>query len=69
MTRDREDFYDLTIQFLENQWPHAGVLIVPRALPNERFTAIAEAMVAYAEGHEGDLPSYLVDYLRAPRRR
>jgi predicted nuclease of predicted toxin-antitoxin system len=63
VTRD-DDFVRLTYRFLENHWPHAGVLLVPRSLSNSDFSGIAAALVAYAEQYPDGLPSYMVDYLR-----
>lgn len=63
VTRNYADFDRLTKRFLENRWPHAGVLLVAPSLPNERFAAIAEALARYAERHEGGVPSYAIDFL------
>lgn len=49
VTRDRDDFLALTVAFYEAQAPHAGVLIVSRTLPNDRFAAIAASLCAFAE--------------------
>jgi predicted nuclease of predicted toxin-antitoxin system len=65
--KDREDLTNLTILFLEMEWPHAGVLIVSQSLPNRNYAAIARALVAYARSHEDDLPAYTLDYLVAER--
>lgn len=67
VTRDYRDFMPLTRRFLENRWPHAGVLIVPPSLSNGAFAAIVEALIAHAQGHPDGMPSYMVDYL-IPRR-
>jgi hypothetical protein len=34
-----------TVRFFENGWPHAGVLIVARSLPNGNSAAIAAALL------------------------
>ena len=39
------------------------------SLPDKNVGAIAEALIAYAESHEGGVASYTVDYLRGPRPR
>lgn len=67
VTRNAPDFIPLTLRFLEAYWPHAGVLIVPRSLPNEAFATIARALVTYAQAHEAGMASYTVDYLAAIR--
>lgn len=63
VTRNYADFDRLTKRFLEHRWPHAGVLLVPPSLPNERFAAIAEALASYAKRHEAGIPSYTIDFL------
>ena len=68
VTRDRDDFVALTLQFFAQRWPHAGVLIVPKSLPDQDFVGIAAALVAFAQSYEGDLPSYTLTYLTPQRR-
>src|SRR5262249_431398 len=63
VTRNYKHFAPLTIRFLEREWPHRGVLIVPRSLPNQDFAAIARAIVAYAHAHESGLASYTLDFV------
>ncbi len=67
VTRNRDDFILLTMQFLENGWPHAGVLIVTRSLVNEDFAGIARALVAFARRHQGLPLDYAINYLSAVR--
>jgi hypothetical protein len=63
ITRDRDDFHDLTIAAYESQTPHAGVLILTRSLPNDRFAAIAAALCAFAARFPNGLQSYEFTYL------
>ena len=67
VTRNRNDFIRLTLQFYAEGRAHRGVLIVPSSLPNDRFGAIARALRQYAIDRVEGLPSYTVDFLRAPR--
>jgi hypothetical protein len=69
VTRNRDDFVRFSRQFWENGWPHAGVLIVPRSIPNDRFTGLAQALVAFARDYPDGLSSYAVAYLRATPSR
>ena len=66
ITRNRDDFVLLTVRCFDNQWPHAGVLIVPWTLLNDQFARMASALVAYAQRYEADLPAYAIDFLHAP---
>lgn len=63
VTANRDDFIRLTDLFLAEQRPHAGVLIVPRSMPTDRFARIAHALDGYAAAHEGGSTDYLLDYL------
>ena len=65
VTRNRDDFTRLTTLFFDRQWPHAGVLIVSRSLPNRNLARLTRALVAYSQRYEGDVPAYLIDFLTA----
>lgn len=63
VTRDRDDYRELTVRFSEQGWPHAGVLIVPPSLPHDAFARIARALVAFATSHEGGMAGYTITWL------
>jgi len=65
VTRNASDFVPLTTRFFENEWPHLGLLIVSASLANDDFAGIARALVAYAQSHPDELPSYMTDYLHS----
>jgi hypothetical protein len=51
VTTDRGDFNRVYLGFLERNQPHSGILIVPRSLPSDYFSRIAQALRRYAEPH------------------
>jgi hypothetical protein len=63
ITRNRNDFIRLTQQFLNDQRPHWGVLIVPYSLPGDQFARIARGIEIYAAQHPSGLDPYQVDFL------
>lgn len=68
VTRNRNDFIELTVQFYRDERPHAGVLIVPYTFPGDRLTLLANALIKYAKGHPGGMMSYEIDFLPPPHR-
>jgi predicted nuclease of predicted toxin-antitoxin system len=63
VTKDRGDFNRLYLSFLQRNQPHSGVLIVPRSLPSDRLTGIAQALKRYADSHADTPMTYVIDYL------
>ena len=65
VTKNRDDFIRLTVQFFNDHLPHYGVLIIPRTFPGDRFSMIAESLSAYAQDHPKGMHPYTVDFLSA----
>ena len=66
VTRNRNDFIELTVQFLRDQLPHAGVLIVPYSYPPDRFSWIARSLAVYSRSHPQGVSAYTIDFLPPP---
>ena len=63
VTRNRNDFIRLTVQFFNEHRPHHGLLIIPYSYPGDKFRATATALKAYAKKHAAGLGQYHVDFL------
>lgn len=63
VTRNRNDFIRLTVQFFNEHRHHNGVLIIPHTLPGDNFSLIAKAIIKYDQKHSNDVKSYGIDFL------
>jgi hypothetical protein len=58
ISRNYDDFNRLSRRFLERGLPHAGVVLVPRSMPNRHYSAIAAAIVRFDALHPDGIPPY-----------
>ncbi len=63
VTKSRNDFIRLTIQFFNENRPHFGVLIIPCSYPGDKFNLIAKALKNYALKYKKGTQSYGIDFL------
>jgi len=63
VTRNRDDFIRLTVQFFNDQRPHWGVLIVPYTLPGNQFSRIANLIKKFSSQHHKGLDPYSIAFL------
>src|SRR5258708_971197 len=68
VTRNRNDFIELTVQFYRDERTQAGVLIVPYTYPGDQISLLARALIGYAKNHSDGMLPYGIDFLPPPRK-
>ena len=63
VTRNRDDFIVLTVQFFEALKPHKGLIIVPHSLPGSDFSRLATLLVKFSKDHPQGLEPYTIEFL------
>lgn len=66
VTRNRNDFIRITVQFFNEHRPHTGILIVPHTLPGDNFLRIAKAVIEHhSKQDKSKMGSYGIDFLES----
>jgi hypothetical protein len=63
VTRNRDDFITLTVQFFEALKPHNGLVIVPHTIPGYEFSKLAALLVKFSKTHPTGLEPYTIEFL------
>ncbi len=63
VTRNRDDFIRLTVQFFNDHRPHGGILIVPHTIPGDQFSRTANLIKTFSSHHRRGLEPYSIGFL------
>jgi hypothetical protein len=63
VTKNGQDFRSLTTTFMEQQLPHAGVLVIPSSLDGSEFAAIVDRLSRWNEMYPDGASSYFFGFL------
>ncbi len=66
VTRNRDDFITLTVQFFDDLKPHRGLIIIPHTIPGSEFSKLATLLVKFSKDYPQDLEPYTIEFL--PRK-
>jgi len=63
VTRNRDDFITLTVQYFNDLKPHSELIIVPHTIPGSEFSRLAALMAKYSKERSQGLESYTIEFL------
>ena len=63
VTRNRDDFITLSVQFFEALKPHPGLIIVPHTIPGTAFSKMANLLIKFSKDHPQGLAPYTIEFL------
>jgi predicted nuclease of predicted toxin-antitoxin system len=63
VTRNRDDFITLTVQFFEDLKPHKGLIIVPHIIPGSEFSKLAAQLLKFSKNYPQGLQAYSIEFL------
>jgi predicted nuclease of predicted toxin-antitoxin system len=63
VTRNRDDFITVTVQFFNDLKPHRGLIIFPHTISGSEFSKLAALLMKYSKDHPQGLESYTIEFL------
>jgi predicted nuclease of predicted toxin-antitoxin system len=63
VTRNRDDFITLTVQFFEALKPHKGLIIVPHTIPGYEFSKLASLLAKFSKQYPKGLEPCTIEFL------
>lgn len=63
VTRNRDDFITLTVQFFEKLKPHCGLIIVPYTISGYEFGKLSSLLNNYSKNQPFGLDPYTIEFL------
>ena len=63
VTRNRDDFIRLTVQFFNEHRSHYGVLIIPHTIPGDQFSRMARLLEKFSLQHRPTPEPYTIAFL------
>jgi predicted nuclease of predicted toxin-antitoxin system len=63
VTRNRDDFITLTVQFFNDLKPHSGLIIVPHTISGSEFSKLAALLMKHSKEHPQGLEAYTIEFL------
>ncbi len=63
VTRNRDDFITLTVQYFNDLKQHRGLIVVPHTIPGSEFSKLAALLVKYSKERSQGLESHTIEFL------
>ena len=63
VTRNRDDFITLTVQFFDDLKPHNGLIIVHHSLFGSDFSKLATLLMKFSKDYPRGLEPYTIEFL------
>ena len=65
VTRNRDDFITLTVQFFEDLKPHQGLIIVHYTIPGSEFSKLAALLARFSKIHPQGMQPYTIEFFQS----